>query len=49
MASNPAPAGNGDLMSRALREAFYAGIIAFGLFVLLIGLKTGYPPRPQDL
>ena len=27
MASNPAPAGNGDLMSRALREAFYAGII----------------------
>ncbi len=40
MASNPATAGNGDLMSRALREAFYAGIIAFGLFVLLIGLKT---------
>ncbi|MBX3579001.1 MAG: high-affinity branched-chain amino acid ABC transporter permease LivM [Rhizobiaceae bacterium] len=25
---------------RALRESFYAGIIAFGLFVLLIGLKT---------
>ena len=41
MASNPASAaGTGDLMSRALREAFYAGIIAFGLFVLLIGLKT---------
>ena len=41
MASNPASAaGNGDLMARALREAFYAGIIAFGLFVLLIGLKT---------
>ncbi len=27
-------------VSRALREAFYAGIIAFGLFVLFIGLKT---------
>ena len=41
MASTPAPAaGSGDLTARALREAFYAGIIAFGLFVLLIGLKT---------
>ena len=31
---------SGDLMSRALREALYAGVIAFGLFVLLVGLKT---------
>ncbi|WP_274626918.1 high-affinity branched-chain amino acid ABC transporter permease LivM [Arvimicrobium flavum] len=28
------------LFPRALREAVYAGLIAFGLFVLLIGLKT---------
>ena len=29
-----------NLTGRALREALYAGAIAFGLFVLLIGLKT---------
>lgn len=29
-----------NLFGRALREALYAGAIAFGLFVLLIGLKT---------
>ncbi len=28
------------LFSRAIREALYAGVIAFGLFVLFIGLKT---------
>ena len=27
-------------LARALREALYAGVIAFGLFVLFIGLKT---------
>ncbi len=27
-------------MQRALREAFYAAVIALGLFVLFIGLKT---------
>ena len=28
-------------VQRALREAFYAGAISLGLFVLFIGLKTG--------
>jgi len=27
-------------IQRALRDAFYAGLVAFGLFVLLIGFKT---------
>ncbi|PZN53016.1 MAG: hypothetical protein DIU65_09160 [Proteobacteria bacterium] len=27
-------------LARAAREAVYAGIISFGMFVLLIGLKT---------
>ncbi len=30
----------GNLTARAFREAFYAGVIALGLFVLFIGLKT---------
>ena len=29
-----------NLLGRAIREAIYSGFIAFGLFVLLIGLKT---------
>ena len=29
-----------SLIARALREALYAGVISFGLFVLFIGLKT---------
>ena len=29
-----------NLMARALREAFYAGLVAIGLFVLFVGLKT---------
>jgi branched-chain amino acid transport system permease protein len=29
-----------NIYGRALREAFYAGVISFGLFVLLVGLKT---------
>jgi branched-chain amino acid transport system permease protein len=29
-----------DLMTRAVRDAFYAGVVAFGLFVLLIGFKV---------
>ncbi len=35
------PAGADDnLMARALREAFYAALVALGLFVLFVGLKT---------
>jgi branched-chain amino acid transport system permease protein len=33
-------AGASALMGRALREALFAGVMAFGCFVLLIGLKT---------
>jgi branched-chain amino acid transport system permease protein len=29
-----------SLMTKALRDAFYAGVVAFGLFVLLIGFKV---------
>jgi len=29
-----------NVMGNALREAFYAGLIALGMFVLIIGLKT---------
>lgn len=29
-----------NLMQKALKDAFWAGLIAFGLFVLLIGFKT---------
>ncbi len=31
---------NTPSIQRAMREAFYAGVISFGLFFLLIGLKT---------
>ena len=31
---------SGDNIANAVREAGYAALIAFGLFVLLIGLKT---------
>lgn len=34
-------------IARALREAFFAGLIAFGLFVLLIGLQTGQNIRNE--
>jgi len=30
----------GSVIADALKEAFYAGLIAFGMFVLIIGLKT---------
>ena len=30
----------GSLTARALREAFYAGLVALGLFVLFVGLET---------
>ncbi|WP_425348593.1 high-affinity branched-chain amino acid ABC transporter permease LivM [Pararhizobium arenae] len=30
----------GDLTARALREAFYAGLISLGLFFLFVGLKS---------
>jgi branched-chain amino acid transport system permease protein len=29
-----------NVIGDALREAFYAGLIAFGMFVLIIGMKT---------
>lgn len=32
--------GTANVYGRALREALYAGVISFGLFVLFIGLKT---------
>jgi branched-chain amino acid transport system permease protein len=34
------PASTEPDYERALREAFYAGLIALGLFVLFIGLET---------
>ncbi|WP_455270591.1 high-affinity branched-chain amino acid ABC transporter permease LivM [Rhizobium herbae] len=37
--NTPESAGS-NLMARALREAFYAGLVALGLFVLFVGLKT---------
>jgi len=39
-ASTQSAAPAAGLISHALREAVYAGIISFGLFVLFIGLKT---------
>ncbi|MCD2183244.1 high-affinity branched-chain amino acid ABC transporter permease LivM [Rhizobium sp. GN54] len=36
--SNESAAGN--LTARALREGFYAGLVAFGLFFLFVGLET---------
>ena len=41
MMTNPnTPAGNDTDIAKGLKEGFYAGLIAFGLFVLFIGLKT---------
>ncbi len=37
--TNSAPP-SGGLVGRALREAFFAGLISFGMFVLYVGLKT---------
>ncbi|SIQ33131.1 general L-amino acid ABC transporter membrane protein [Rhizobium sp. RU20A] len=37
--SNTPAAGN-SLTAQALREAFYAGLVSLGLFVLFVGLKT---------
>ena len=31
---------NDNLMAKAIKDAIYGGLIAFGLFVLLIGLRT---------
>jgi len=39
MTNTPGSAGS-NLMARALREGFYAGLVALGLFVLFVGLKT---------
>ncbi|MCW0000853.1 high-affinity branched-chain amino acid ABC transporter permease LivM [Pararhizobium sp. YC-54] len=38
--TNTTESAGSNLMVRALREAFYAGIVALGLFVLYVGLKT---------
>ena len=37
--TNPAPKQE-SLVARGLREAFYAGLISLGMFVLFVGLKT---------
>ncbi len=34
------PAAGSSLTAQALREAFYAGLVSLGLFVLFVGLKT---------
>jgi len=34
------PGGEKDVMANALKEAFYAGLIALGMFCLIIGLRT---------
>ncbi|CAM5605480.1 hypothetical protein ATER59S_05568 [Aquamicrobium terrae] len=39
-ASTQGAAAEASLVTRAVREALYAGVISFGLFVLFIGLKT---------
>ncbi len=39
-ASTQGAASEASLVTRAVREALYAGVISFGLFVLFIGLKT---------
>ena len=38
--NSPAAAAGGNLFATALREAVFAGVIAFGLFFLFIGLET---------
>jgi branched-chain amino acid transport system permease protein len=36
-----------DVMTRAVRDAFYAGIVALGLFILLIGFKVDQNMRNE--
>ena len=38
--STTSPRGQASLFARALREALFAGLISFGMFVLFVGLKT---------
>ncbi|MGE0502386.1 MAG: high-affinity branched-chain amino acid ABC transporter permease LivM [Rhizobiaceae bacterium] len=40
IAANTPTSPSHELIAKAVREACYAGVIAFGLFVLLIGLKS---------
>jgi branched-chain amino acid transport system permease protein len=47
MASHVEP--QNDLMARALRDAFYAGVVALGLFVLLIGFKVDQNIRNEPV
>ncbi len=44
--TNP-PARPGSLVGQALREAVFAGLISFGMFVLFVGLKTDQNMRNE--
>ena len=41
------PARPGNLVGQALREAVFAGLISFGMFVLFVGLKTDQNMRNE--
>lgn len=45
--SSSTPSEAGDLYGAAIREALYAGVIAFGLFFLLVGFETGQNIRNE--
>ena len=49
MAANTtnSPARPGSLVGQALREAVFAGLISFGMFVLFVGLKTDQNMRNE--
>jgi branched-chain amino acid transport system permease protein len=38
--SNPSETGNSSPMARALKEGLFAGVIAFGMFLLFVGIET---------
>ena len=46
-AASTGPAEAGDVYGTAIREALYAGVIAFGLFFLLVGFETGQNIRNE--
>ncbi|NGM45970.1 high-affinity branched-chain amino acid ABC transporter permease LivM [Rhodobacter sp. SGA-6-6] len=45
--STPSSARPGGLVGQALREAVFAGLISFGMFVLFVGLKTDQNMRNE--
>lgn len=47
MAMNSASSGPENRGSKAIRDALFTGLIAFGLFVLLVGLETGQNIRNE--